>query len=179
MSGPHVWEALKAEGILIDSSAVPVKFVENLYPNTLLASKNRELWNGITPDFFPYQMDKRMTQFPNNAGLADYVSAEEFYRQYLQHYHDAVSTGKSDIYLHFGWHQESAVEYFEHQKAGGTKLVRSNFLARVEDGIEMITKHASQHNVQLAPKGFKHFPKPHILKQGTACAKMAGSLIFP
>lgn len=179
MSGPKVWEALRQERILIDSSAVPTSLVENLYPDTLLAQKNRELWQGVTPQLGPYRMDQKMLQFPNNVGLADYVNEHQFFQQYLDLYQDALAKGQREIYLHFGWHQESAVEYFEHNPKGGMKLVRSNFLERVERGIEMLKQHAKKKHIQIQPRGFNKFPKSMILTKGKACAVISKGLFLP
>jgi hypothetical protein len=165
MSGPKVFEALIKAGILIDSSAVPPELVENLYPKSRLAELNRAQWSHIDVLSRPHVQagtKSQLIQFPNNAGLADYVTAQEFFDTYLKLVTQARRQGRSEVYLHFGWHQESAVEYFEHQEEGGQKLLEEHFLRRVEEGLRKIERHARQYGIEIKPMGFKDFPKSSV-----------------
>lgn len=162
MSGPKVFEALKELGLKIDSSAVPASLVENLYPDTHLAKINRRQWKGIQNTTSPYLQTPDIVQFPNNAGLADYLDEQEFFEVYLKNVQEALEAGKDEVYIHFGWHQESAVEYFERTPEGKMKLVRSNFLERVKKGLKKIEAHARDHNHILSPTDFKNYPKTTI-----------------
>lgn len=163
MSGPKVFEALVAEGFRVDSSAVPVEMVENLYPNTLLSEINFSQWSGVERTSTPFHQNSELLQFPNNAGLADYLDEREFFDVYLDNVRDVQSKGGRDVYVHFGWHQESAVEYFEHKKGGGMELRKVNFLDRVRRGLELIEGHAKSNNFKVLPQDFRSYPQ-HLLR---------------
>lgn len=156
MSGPKVHRALKRSGIFIDSSAVPPGLVERLYPNTLLSKINQRQWPQVSIYSKPYQ-NKAITQFPNNAGLADYLTEEDFFKIYLQNLKKTQENNDSEVYLHFGWHQESAVEYFEHGENGEMVLMQSHFLERVVRGLKKINEHAKRHGHIVVPIGFSDF----------------------
>ena len=180
MSGSNVWNALVKEGIYIDSSAVPGELVNNLYPDSNLSKLHQALWLGIDETLGPYHTTEQKIQFPNNLGLADYVDEIEFMDKYLRLYRQAVQSGKKELYIHFGWHQESAVEYFKHDENnhGRMRLVRSDYLERVEKIINTVKAHAQKNNVELIPSGFEKFPKMKILGQGAACASIARGIFL-
>lgn len=158
MSGSKVQEALKAEGLKIDSSAVPVELVEKLYPDTLLAQINKKQWKGISSLSQPFIQANRTLQFPNNMGLADYVDEQEFRRQFAK-VRTAAGHAK-EIYLHFGWHQESAVEYFEHgTKNGEMNLKQSYYLERVVNVVRWLEGLHRAGEISLVPIGFSSYQK--------------------
>lgn len=160
MSGPKVFQALIDEGFKVDSSAVPLAMVENLYPNTLLSQINKRQWPAIEQTSGPYVQQDGLLQYPNNAGLADYLDENEFFHVYLNNLEAAKKKGDRDVYLHFGWHQESAVEYFEHRKDGqGMELKKVHFLDRVRRGLRLIEQHAQSQGHVVVPSDFRRFPK--------------------
>lgn len=161
ISGARVQSALLQAGISIDSSAIPPELFDKLYPDTPLSSMIQTLWGSINSDQLPYWIKLpagRIKQFPNNAGLADYVTGEDLFAIYQELWMQAKTSKSPHIYLHYGWHQESAIEYFEHNTEGGTSLVDSHFIDRVFRGLEMINAHAKEHQIEIIPTAFSDFP---------------------
>lgn len=161
-SGPKVYRALVKNDIFIDSSAVPAELIANLYPGTRLYELNHKLWPDINLMSKPFKLivlKQNFYEYPNNIGLADYVSTENFISSAKKLIEDGKKSHAKNLYLHFGWHQESAVEYFEHTKEGGQKLVQAHFLNRVEKGLNELQVLAAEQNVEIVPISLSHYQK--------------------
>lgn len=168
MSGPKVFEALMAEGVGIDSSAVPVKFVGQLYPDTGLYRLNKQLWHNVTDTSSPYRINTesgKLLQFPNNSGLADYVDENGFFDVYLKNLEHAHKT-KKPVYLHFGFHQETAHLYLD----------------RVDRGLQLLFAHAKKSNVEIVPRTLeqsarKSFKAPMLMSK-VKCINSLGAIVL-
>lgn len=105
-----VLEVLAEEGFKTESSPVSAKKVSNLYPGTTLADNVSKLWAGTHNLSTPYLHEKvDLLMMPNNAGLADYVDADEFVEVLKQN----LEGHSGDIHLVYGFHFETAVEYMD------------------------------------------------------------------
>jgi hypothetical protein len=165
MSGPRVFQALVQNKISIDSSAVPPDLINNLYPNTHLAQFVKEDWQHIQWHSTPHKIDSHptLTQFPNNGGLADYVDENDFFDLYLNLVNKAKAQGRDWLYIHYGWHQESAMEYNSlPTKTAPSAPVTSAYIHRVHQALEKIERHAKSNDYQIVPVGFKDFPSQYI-----------------
>ncbi len=113
LSAPVVLEALAAEGFLIDSSAVPPHLLAPLIGNTPLWQWVNNLWHGTKTTSQPQRMSTpagTIWEVPDNGALADYMSADDMVKVYMDGAHYAEKTGK-DVYVHIGFHQETAKRY--------------------------------------------------------------------
>ncbi|HET9240423.1 MAG TPA: hypothetical protein VFO10_24375 [Oligoflexus sp.] len=110
VTSPDLLEALAAEGFRTDSSAVPVPFLASELRGTELLSWLRSYWADITPQSQPYRVktaEGLLWQVPNNAALADYMTAEAT----LKVVQDAWKRGQP--YVIAGFHQETADDWYD------------------------------------------------------------------
>lgn len=159
ISGPNVWAALASEGFQIESSAIPMGIIGKLYPDTYLVELNNKQWENIKITSMPYWQTKDLRQFPNNMGLADYITGEEFFKMYKKNIKHALKTGQKNIYLHFGWHQETALESIERDNLKVLNTTDRNYLDRVEKGLKLIEAHAKKNQIKLKPSSFTNYPE--------------------
>lgn len=162
MSGERVQKALLLLGLYMDSSAVPADLIENQYDrHSLLVQRNKKLWSHISPETPPFVQklshESSLIQASNNYGLADYLTADEFYQRYLRHIQKAREQGMSEVYINFGWHQESAHEYYQRLGSGEYQLTTSHFLDRVIKGLHLIQAHAREHSILIVPRGLESY----------------------
>lgn len=128
MAGADTLSALVQSGFRIDSSAVPVYWLQKAAADEtkpqdyrficdLLLRAVGNLWNhdngAITPETQPFVISTEhgdILEMPDTGCLADYVSTEDM----LTHINEAclrATTSDKDQYVHIGFHQESAAEY--------------------------------------------------------------------
>jgi hypothetical protein len=108
-----VLEALADVGFTADSSAVPSEHLRaELDGEPLYAEVNR-IWSNIQPSTEVYSRQlpsgRSITEYTDNFCLADYVDGDKAV-DLLKTRINAAAPG-SDIYVHYGFHQETA-EYF-------------------------------------------------------------------
>lgn len=126
--GPKLAQALKENGFHMDSSRMPathlqarwgsrgrlIEFVQSLHPEATLFDK-------------PYELLPGLMEYPNNASLADYTSADhivEMFEQLIARQHGLMV---------LGFHQETAF----------------NYLPRLEDAIPRMEAIARQQGIRL------------------------------
>lgn len=159
VSSWNIQKALLAEGFRLESSAVPVEIVEQLYPHTLLSRLSHDQWGGISKATKPFMHANGLVQFPNNVGLADYLDENELFAAYLELLDGASVSGGKEVYLHFGWHQETAAEAVELDAEGRVLESKATaYLERVKKGLRRIEAHAQQYDVEVVPSGFRDYP---------------------
>ncbi len=118
LGGPNVLAALAAEGIHIDSSGLPADLE---YDQTVEAVKNtrtlQELAAKAQPNTKvttqPYEIKTShgvIREFPNNGGMADYVSKDGLLKMFHQNYVEMLRTRATGMYFNMGFHQESAAK---------------------------------------------------------------------
>ncbi|MCB0370812.1 MAG: hypothetical protein KDD45_15670 [Bdellovibrionales bacterium] len=137
----RVLTAIRSQGFLIDSSPVHSDTVLNLYRGTPLAKFVSNLWGGISSDSQPYahhiKNEGDIIMIPNNFGLADYVSSEEF-QKLLDDILDKNKDTK-DIHIVYGFHFETAAEYLD----------------RLDEVITRLEKTAEKRGFSVKPATFK------------------------
>jgi hypothetical protein len=133
MAGPSVLAALAAEGFVADSSAVPPDLLVDRVGGTPLHQRAQALWSHISRFSQPYaittELGGSLTEFPDNACLADYVIGDQVVQLFRRMADQPASRGVP--ILHYGFHQETAAEY----------------LIRVEESLELIDKAAKEKGV--------------------------------
>lgn len=156
---PKVLKVLKEIGFETESSPVPSEKVSNLYPNTTLAKNVSELWAGTTNLSHPYIDDQTgMLMMPNNAGLADYVDADEF----LETLEKNLDNIEGDLHIVYGFHLETAVEYMD----------------RLDESISRMEALAQKRGIELVPTTYKKVtPMLRIQNSSNSCFQLMRSLL--
>ncbi|MBO46147.1 MAG: hypothetical protein CMJ96_04540 [Planctomycetes bacterium] len=130
LAGPHVREAIRREGFLIDSSATDTKWHKKIAQYDLPAMI-RATWPNVSSGTQPFLIDTpagKLLEMPDTGALADYVTVEEM----VGHIQDAVENlgTINDRFVHIGFHQETAAKYSPRVIAV-IKEVKSRFGAQV------------------------------------------------
>ncbi len=147
-ASPATWRALVKEGIFIDSSAVPPEIISKLYGQSYLMHFNQQIWKGTHKASQPYRIDlgaAEILQFPNNGGLADYQSPQDFFQSFQLTL--AQNPLAKKVALHIGFHLESAAQYIQN----------------ITEGIYRIESYARKYNIKLTPATFKSSLQSKIL----------------
>lgn len=115
IASPAVLEAIRREGLLVDSSAVSTEILASVVrKDQPLYMINKELWPDQTPfKYQPYEINTSagtVLEFPNNIGLADYISARDAFAFFEKMVEQNFGKTKTVIF-HFGFHQETAKTY--------------------------------------------------------------------
>jgi hypothetical protein len=134
MAAPNVREALVAQGLTIDSSAVPAYFLEDEIGDAPLHHWVEVLWDGTDATSQPYELDG-LTEIPDNGALADYVTADEMFQVYVDAKQRWTDQPDQDIVVNIGFHQETAETY----------------LPRVEEALDRMLNDAAEADVPLRP----------------------------
>jgi hypothetical protein len=113
LADAKVLEAIRAEGFLVDSSAVDASWHERL-EGLPIRARIRETWPDVTPETRPFAIETKagtVWEMPNTAALADYVTAGRM----IEHVEEAIERAKADplrpCFVHVGFHQETAAEF--------------------------------------------------------------------
>lgn len=111
LAGPSVLEALAREGIQIDSSALPVSLVESTMKDHPIYEMLGRLWPQATTTSQPYKIRTAggtLQEFPNNAGMVDYVNTAQFLKVLNENLALARKNPDQPVHLHYGFHEETA-----------------------------------------------------------------------
>jgi hypothetical protein len=115
IAGPKVREALVREGFQVDSSATDTVWFDEL-EGFRLPARVHELWPEVNRTSAPFAIATpagRLVEMPDTGALADYTEAQEI----CDHLADAISRLQADpgtdIYVHTGFHQETAAKYVD------------------------------------------------------------------
>jgi len=132
--GQKLANALLANGFNMDSSRTVGHLLTTRWPaNSNLVKFVNELHAGSTPLDQPYELLPGLMEYPNNASLADYTSAQKL----VEIFNDLIRNNKRVMVL--GFHQETA----------------SSYLHRLEDAIPLIEKAAAAAGVKLEWAGYR------------------------
>lgn len=138
-----VLNALAAEGIVVDSSAVPPSYFRSDNAPGLNHSI-RDLWPAVTPRSQPYIIETPsgpVLEVPNNGMTADAIAEWEMTGLYDQLATELKSDPSQDFYFHIAFHQEAA----------------NRSLGKVRYVLEHIKKASQQ---KQTPVEFTTLPKP-------------------
>ncbi|MBW2457470.1 MAG: hypothetical protein JRI68_23385, partial [Deltaproteobacteria bacterium] len=134
MAAPNVREALVAQGLTVDSSAVPAHFLADEIGDAPLHHWVEVLWAGTEATSQPYELDG-LLEIPDNGALADYVTADEMFQVYADAKQRWVEQPDQDMLVNIGFHQETADKY----------------LPRVEEALDRMLSDATEAGVPLRP----------------------------
>jgi hypothetical protein len=165
MSNLEVQKALIDNGINTDSSPVPPSLISKLYPGSELVKTLHKLWGSVETSTRPWVSKLKgnvMYYFPDNFALADYVDEALFFRQFLDLERQALESNENSLYIHYGWHQESAVEYFKPTGTDSQKLVQAHYLRRVERSIKRLRSYCEKQGYKLIPTTMKRYSEEVI-----------------
>lgn len=127
LADAKVLEAIRAEGFLVDSSAVDASWHERL-EGLPIRDRIRETWPKTTPTSTPETIETKagaVLEMPNTAALADYVTA----RQMIENVEQALELARRDPlrprFVHVGFHQETAAEFSPRVVAALTAIAQN------------------------------------------------------
>lgn len=110
MAEPHVLAAVRAEGFRVDTSATDEVWHDEIAGYDLF-DRIEEVWPAVEATTQPYRIETphgAVVEMPDTCALADYVTAAEM----VAHLREAAGRlSRGDIYVHIGFHQESAARY--------------------------------------------------------------------
>jgi hypothetical protein len=133
MATRDVMEALSSEGIHVDASAVHVPLLAEKMKNYPILEWLQELWRPILATAQPFRVvtqNGALMELPDNGALADYVDAPTMLRVFSA---NAALAKDRDIYVQFGFHQETA----------------ALLLDRFSQGIRLIIDYASASKIPI------------------------------
>jgi hypothetical protein len=122
---PSVREAIAAEGIRYEHSAVPTVFLEQKLGTVPLYGWLSELWQGTTNVSQPYAISTAtasLTEVPDNGALADYVSAQQMIDTFEANKAAFLQDRKKSVVVSIGFHQETAATYLPQLEAALTRI---------------------------------------------------------
>jgi hypothetical protein len=126
--GPKLKAALETNGFVWDSSRIDANLLTSRWhKDSGMVRMVSVLHAGSTPLDQPYALGEHITEYPNNAGLADYTSTKEI----VEIFKTLIINKKTVMVL--GFHQETAADY----------------LHRLELAIPQLETIAKAANVQL------------------------------
>jgi hypothetical protein len=114
LATPTVQNAIRAEGLTTDSSAVPAQFLQPRLGSKPLYAWVRELWPQLTPTTQPFVLHTTqgdLKELPDNGALADYMSADQMIAVFRQGMAYADAHPGQSALVHIGFHQETAAQY--------------------------------------------------------------------
>jgi hypothetical protein len=139
-----VLEAIRAEGLTIDSSATDLDWHDELdrYP---LRKRLRKLWAGVNSKTQPYLIKTpvgNVLEMPDTGALADYVTANEMEGHLLEGLVRLNKDPSKDIYIHIGFHQETAERYCGRVQEAITRVKKAHGPKFIFETLENAAKRA-------------------------------------
>lgn len=123
MGAPHVLSALAAEGIFIDSSAVPLELVRDGLSGMPGLLELEKFWPNITPlsqDYVIYTSNGPILETPNNGAMIDYMTEPKMVELF-----EKMAEVDGESTLHLGFHQETSKYYLKKFAAGLKRIFKS------------------------------------------------------
>ena len=143
MGSDRVLEAIRAEGFLVDSSAIDSKWLDEL-ERFRICRRIRRLWPDVTEATGPFVVRTRagpVIEMPDTCSLADYVTAKEMAGHVERAVRRLAADPTRDVFCHFGFHQETAEE-FVGRVADAIRAINSRHGPSV--GFETLTESANR-----------------------------------
>ena len=112
IAGDHVLQALVKEGFTVDSSATDAVWHDEV-KRAALPARIKQLWPSVTKESAPFVITTAsgtILEMPDTGALADYTTADEI-RGYVEA--GVARFDDVDLFLHIGFHQETAAEYVD------------------------------------------------------------------
>lgn len=114
MAKQSVRDAVAAEGLAYEHSAVPTTFLQpklGLYPVYVWLS---ELWQGTTETSQPHRIPaaaRELVEIPDNGCLADYMTADQMVDVFHANKAAWVADKRKNVVVSVGFHTETAAHY--------------------------------------------------------------------
>lgn len=147
MARPNVREALVAEGIVRDGSAVQTALLREEIGTLPLYTWLTELWPDVGPASQPYVLDTPagpLLEIPDNGGLADYTPEPDIVATYEACLAAKRAAPSEPVAINVGFHQETA----------------ARFLPRLAAGLDLVRERAKADGVRLEAVTFDHRAAP-------------------
>jgi hypothetical protein len=120
MAKPNVRDAIAAEGLTYEHSAVPTVFLQPKLGTTPVYGWLSELWQGTTNVSQPYTIataSTPLTEVPDNGALADYVSTQQMMDTFEANKSAFLGDRKKNVVVSVGFHEETAASYLPQLEA--------------------------------------------------------------
>ena len=114
MAKPTVRDAVAAEGLTFEHSAVPTTFLQAKLGTTPVYGWLSELWQGTTNVSQPYTIataSTPLTEVPDNGALADYVSPDQMMDVFEANKAAFLRDRSKNVVVSVGFHHETAASY--------------------------------------------------------------------
>jgi hypothetical protein len=125
MAKENVREAVAAEGLKYEESAVPAYFLSAKLKDYPVHGWLSELWSGIDATSQPYRIPTpagELVEVPDNGALADYMSAEEMFHVYSLNKEKWRSQRTKNVVVSVGFHTETAASYLPALESALTRM---------------------------------------------------------
>jgi len=120
MAKENVREAVAAEGLLYEESAVPTDFLAPKLGEFPVQGWLSEIWAGITQLSQPYDIATpagHLVEVPDNGALADYVSTDQMFATYQANRDEWKKDRSKNVVVSIGFHEETASMYLPQLEA--------------------------------------------------------------
>jgi hypothetical protein len=124
MAKTTVRDAIAAEGLTYEHSAVPVVFLQAKLGTTPVYGWLSELWQGTTNVSQPYTLPTAtapLVEVPDNGGLADYVNTQQMMEVFAANKALYLRDRRKNVVVSVGFHEETAASYLPQLEAALTK----------------------------------------------------------
>jgi hypothetical protein len=114
MAKDNVREAVAAEGLVYEESAVPTDFLQAGLKGAPLLGWLEQLWPDVIPTSQPYEMPTaagNLVEVPDNAALADYVSPDQMVETFQANKAAFLRDRSKNVVVSMGFHHETAADY--------------------------------------------------------------------
>lgn len=114
MARENVREAVAAEGLKYEESAVPTSFLAPKLAGRPVLGWLDELWRGTTQTTQPYTIPTpagNLVEIPDNGALADYVSADQMVAVFEANKAEWQRDRRKKVVVSVGFHTETAAMY--------------------------------------------------------------------
>lgn len=127
MAKQNVRDAIAAEGLKYEHSAVPTVFLQPKLGNMPVYGwlSSAELWQGTTTVSQPYAMPTASTplvEVPDNGALADYVSTQQMLDVFEANKAALLRDRSKNVVVSVGFHEETAATYLPQLEAALDKM---------------------------------------------------------
>lgn len=147
MAKQSVRDAIAAEGIKYEHSAVPTVFLQPKLSTYPVYGWLSELWQGTNQLSQPYKMPasvngapKQLVEVPDNGALADYVSTQQMMDVFHANKAEYLRDKRRNVVVSFGFHEETAATYLPQLEGALSKMYEE---ARAENiPLESVTSEA-------------------------------------
>ena len=110
---PEVLAAARAEGITVDSSSIDPSWLVG-EETEVLRARVTEVWPKVDRTTQPFLIDTpagQLLEMPDTGGMADYATASQMEEHVAWGASSAAASPARPVFVHLGFHAETAAEY--------------------------------------------------------------------